>query len=129
MALEKKKSMFFPLRTLEITWVSPAEKWKWKFFLGLLLGSRCPLRCLPTEACVCVHALCKCVPCSVDKPVDRTLIQPGVEDNLLDVPVIVSKKGSTESRATSWIHCSVEKVYFGNPYSGREEGEGQQLGF
>lgn len=26
MALEKKKSMFFPLRTLEITWVSPAEK-------------------------------------------------------------------------------------------------------
>lgn len=34
---------------------------------------------------------CASVPCSVDKPVDRTLIQPGVEDNLLDVPVIVSK--------------------------------------
>lgn len=94
MALEKKKSMFFPLRTLEITWVSPAEKWKWKFFLGLLLGSRCPLRCLPTEACVCVHALCKCVPCSVDKPVDRTLIQPGVEDNLLQTcPSSYRKRG------------------------------------
>lgn len=33
------------------------------------------------------------VPCSVDKPVDRTLIQHGEEDNLLDVPIIVSKRG------------------------------------
>lgn len=61
---------------------------------------------------------CASVPCSVDKPVDRTLIQPGVEDNLLDVPVIVSKRGQ---RSREQLVESVEKVYFGNSYSGEGE--------
>lgn len=61
---------------------------------------------------------CASVPCSVDKPVDRTLIQPGVEYNLLDVPVIVSKRGQ---RSREQLVESVEKVYFGNSYSGEGE--------
>lgn len=61
---------------------------------------------------------CASVPCSVDKPVDRTLIQPGVEDNLLDVPVIVSKRGQPSREQ---LVESVEKVYFGNSYSGEGE--------
>lgn len=61
---------------------------------------------------------CASVPCSVDKPVDRTLIQPGVEDNLLDVPVIVSKRGQ---RSREQLVESIEKVYFGNSYSGEGE--------
>lgn len=65
---------------------------------------------------------CASVPCSVDKPVDRTLIQPGVEDNLLDVPVIVSKRGQ---RSREQLVESVEKVYFGNSYSGERGGRGE----
>lgn len=34
----------------------PGRKMKMKVLLRLLARSRCPLRCLPTEACVCVHA-------------------------------------------------------------------------
>lgn len=86
------------------------RKMKMKVLLRLLVRSRCPLRCLPTEACVCVHAS---VPCSVDKPVDRTLIQHGEEDNLLDVSIIVSKRGqrSREELVESVVR---ESVYFGN---------------
>lgn len=51
----------------------------------------------------------------------RLIGQPGVEDNLLDVPVIVSKRGQ---RSREQLVESVEKVYFGNSYSGEGEGEG-----
>lgn len=69
---------------------------------------------------------CASVPCSVDKPVDRTLIQPGVEDNLLDVPVIVSKTGQrnreelVESVARSRKYILETRIRRGGRGEGRQ---------
>lgn len=69
---------------------------------------------------------CASVPCSVDKSVDRTLIQLGVEDNLLDVPVIVSKTGQrsreelVESVARSRKYILETRIRRGGRGEGRQ---------